>query len=150
MPATFFVIGEWARRDSRLVRAEAGHGDEVGDHTETHPFVALLAPVQRAEIVDAGEAIHAAGAPFPHLWRPPYRSFGGRDPDDPARAENAGRALDTRDYARPGAGRIAYVAISGARPGAIILIHHGGGTAPRRSRRCRASSPHCASAASGW
>ena len=35
--------------------------------------------------------------------------------------------VDTSDYARPGVARIAYTPISGARPGAIVLMHDGGG-----------------------
>jgi hypothetical protein len=56
-PATFFVIGEWAGRYPTLVRAEARDGFEVGDHTETHPFMAALAaPLQRLQIVDAASS----------------------------------------------------------------------------------------------
>ena len=129
-PATFFVIGEWARRYPQFVRAEARAGFEVGDHTETHPFMSLLpADSQRAQIVDAGDAIRQAGAPFPRLWRPPYDAFNAAT----LQILRALRMLvvlwtvDTSDYARPGAYRIWYTALSGARPGAIILMHDGGG-----------------------
>jgi len=129
-PATFFVIGEWARRYPQFVRAEARGGFEVGDHTETHPFMSRLpASLQRAQIVDAGDAIQQAGAPFPHLWRPPYGAFNAAT----LQILRALRMLvvlwtvDTSDYARPGPHRIWYTALSGARPGAIILMHDGGG-----------------------
>lgn len=129
-PATFFVIGREAKLFPHFVRDEAQEGSEVGDHTETHPFMSLLsAAAQRAQVVDAADAIHAAGAPFPSLWRPPYGAF-----------NHATLAIlrslhmlitlwtvDTSDYARPGVARIRYVALSGARPGAIILMHDGGG-----------------------
>lgn len=36
-------------------------------------------------------------------------------------------SVDTSDYARPGVARIIYTALSGARPGAVILMHDGGG-----------------------
>jgi peptidoglycan/xylan/chitin deacetylase (PgdA/CDA1 family) len=36
-------------------------------------------------------------------------------------------SVDTSDYARPGVSRIIYTAVSGAQPGAIILMHDGGG-----------------------
>jgi peptidoglycan-N-acetylglucosamine deacetylase len=129
-PATFFVIGEWARRYPQYVRAETRAGCEVGDHTETHPFMpALPVAEQQAQIVDAGLAIQRAGAPFPHLWRPPYGAF-NRSTLAILRGLKMLVVLwtvDTSDYARPGAARIAYTAISGARPGAIILMHDGGG-----------------------
>jgi peptidoglycan-N-acetylglucosamine deacetylase len=129
-PATFFVIGEWARRYPQLVRVEARDGFEVGDHTETHPFMSLLsATEQQAQIAAAAQGITRAGAPFPHLWRPPYGAFNTAT----LQVLRALRMLmvlwtvDTSDYARPGVARIVYVAVSGARPGAIILMHDGGG-----------------------
>jgi peptidoglycan-N-acetylglucosamine deacetylase len=129
-PATFFVIGEWARRYPQFVRAEAHDGFEIGDHTETHPFMsALPAAAQQAQIVDAGDAIARAGAPFPRLWRPPYGAFNDATLQI---LRSLGMlvvlwTVDTSDYARPGLERIWYTALSGARPGAIILMHDGGG-----------------------
>jgi chitin deacetylase len=35
--------------------------------------------------------------------------------------------VDTSDYRRPGVAAIVHSAVSGARPGAIILMHDGGG-----------------------
>jgi peptidoglycan/xylan/chitin deacetylase (PgdA/CDA1 family) len=129
-PATFFVIGRWARRYPRLVAAEARDGFEVGDHTETHPFLSLLSPAaQKAQIVQAGDRVRRAGAPYPRLFRAPYGSF------DQATLQILGErgllmvlwSADTKDYSRPGAGKIIYSAVSGGQPGAIILMHDGGG-----------------------
>ena len=36
-------------------------------------------------------------------------------------------SADTSDYARPGRAKIVYTGISGGQPGAIILMHDGGG-----------------------
>jgi peptidoglycan/xylan/chitin deacetylase (PgdA/CDA1 family) len=129
-PATFFVIGRSAREYPRLVAAEVQAGNEVGDHTETHPPLGQLAPSeQKTQLTDAAAAIAAAGAPAPVLMRPPYGSF-----DAATLGVLHGLHLlmvlwsvDTSDYARPGASRIAYTAISGGQPGAIILMHDGGG-----------------------
>ncbi len=128
--ATFFVIGRWASAYPEIVSAEARDGFEIGDHTETHPMMAeLTAASQQAEIEDAASAIHRAGAPYPRLWRPPYGSF------DAATLQILSRlrmlmvlwSADTSDYTQPGVKRIIYVAVSGAQPGAIILMHDGGG-----------------------
>ena len=129
-PATFFAIGREVSLYPRLIAEEARDGFEIGDHTETHPFLAALsASVQETQLTEAAQAIRRAGAPYPRLFRPPYGSF------DPATLEvlRSERMLmvlwtvDTSDYARPGVARIVYVALSGARPGAIILMHDGGG-----------------------
>jgi len=129
-PATFFVIGRLARAYPRLVAAEVRAGAEVGDHTETHPPLAVLSPqAQTAQISQAAAAIERAGAPPPVLLRPPYGSF-----DEATLGVLRGARMlmvlwsaDTRDYARPGVGRIVYTAVSGGQPGAIILMHDGGG-----------------------
>jgi peptidoglycan-N-acetylglucosamine deacetylase len=129
-PATFFVIGRLARSYPRLIAAEARAGFEIGDHTQTHPFLASLpAAAQVSQITMAADAIRRAGGPYPRLFRPPYGSFDG---STLANLRQQGMLMvlwsaDTKDYARPGVGRIAYTALSGAQPGAIILMHDGGG-----------------------
>jgi peptidoglycan/xylan/chitin deacetylase (PgdA/CDA1 family) len=130
VPATFFVIGKMANVYPEFVRAEAEAGNEVGDHTQTHPpMSALPAGEQQAQIVDAGNAIRSAGAPFPILWRPPYGVFNSTTLSilQSLRMLMVLWTVDTKDYARPGVSRITYTALSGARPGAIILMHDGGG-----------------------
>ena len=130
VPATFFVIGREAKAYPQFVRAEAQAGDEVGDHTETHAPMSALGPVgQRAQIVDAANAIRAAGARSPKLWRPPYGLFNSTTISilRSLRMLMVMWTVDTSDYARPGVSRIAYTALSGARPGALILMHDGGG-----------------------
>ena len=129
-PATFFVIGRSASAYPRLVAAEVTAGEQVGDHTETHPSLSHpSAGGQASEISQAAQAIERGGAPAPVLMRPPYGSFNSttlgvlRD----QRLLMVLWSVDTSDYARPGVSRIAYTAISGARPGAIVLMHDGGG-----------------------
>lgn len=129
-PATFFETGRQVHQYPAVVGEEAHDGFVIGDHTETHPFLQLLAPAaQRTQIVLAADAIHRAGAPYPRLFRPPYGSFGAAT----LQILSARKMLmvlwtvDTRDYAQPGTAQIIYTALSGARPGAIILFHDGGG-----------------------
>jgi peptidoglycan-N-acetylglucosamine deacetylase len=130
VPATFFVIGRQVPLYRHVVGEEAHDGFEVGDHTWSHPFLSVLpASIQRAQIVDAAAAVRRAGAPSPRLFRPPYGSF---SPTTLAILHSLHMlvvlwSVDTSDYLRPGVARIVYVALSGARPGAIILMHDGGG-----------------------
>jgi peptidoglycan-N-acetylglucosamine deacetylase len=128
--ATFFVLGRWAPAYPRLVAAEVAAGCEVGDHTEDHKPLALLsASAQTAELTDAAQAIHQAGAPYPLLMRPPYGSFDTATLDvlRTLRMLMVLWSADTSDYLRPGVAKIIYTAVSGAQPGAIILMHDGGG-----------------------
>ena len=93
-PATFFVIGEWARRYPEIVRAEARAGEEVGDHTDTHPVMSLLpAAEQHAQIAAAGQAIHRAGA-VPASLASALRSIQCRHVGHPAPPRDAAGALD--------------------------------------------------------
>jgi peptidoglycan-N-acetylglucosamine deacetylase len=129
-PATFFVIGRSAQLYPRLVAAEVRAGAEVGDHTETHAFLsALSASAQAAQIAQAADVIRAAGAPSPQLFRPPYGSFNSSTVGllRSRRMLMVLWSADTKDYSRPGRTKIIYVAVSGAQPGAVILMHDGGG-----------------------
>jgi len=109
---------------------EVNAGCEIGDHTETHPPLALLTPeAQQEQITEAAQAIHAAGASSPVLFRPPNGSFDNTTLQI-LRAERMLMVLwsaDTKDYTHPGASRIMYAGDSGGQPGAIILLHDGGG-----------------------
>ena len=81
------------------------------------------------QITDAAHAIRRAGAPAPVLFRPPYGSF-NRETLSLLHAQRLLMVLwgvDTSDYTRPGPAKIIFTALSGAAPGAIILMHDGGG-----------------------
>jgi peptidoglycan/xylan/chitin deacetylase (PgdA/CDA1 family) len=129
-PATFFVVGRQVAARPDLVRREIRDGFPVEDHTEDHANLAFLTPaMQRAQIAHGAAAIVAAGAPVPRLLRPPYGAFDAATLRILA-AEHRLLVLwsvDTRDYTRPGADRIVAAALAGARPGAIVLLHDGGG-----------------------
>ena len=131
--ATFFVLGQsvqaYPELASRLV--DAGHDAE--NHTFDH---ASLDKVDRAtfiaEVRDTDAAIHAAAGervdPISCL-RPPYGAF---DAQTSALAAELGKTLtlwnvDPQDWRRPGADQIAEHLIAHARPGAILLMHDGGG-----------------------
>ena len=128
--ATFFEIGSEVHEYPRLTARLAKAGMVIGDHTEEHPPMALLDASQQAvELDQAAGAIQAAGAPRPLLFRPPYGSF---DATTLRLLRERSMvmvlwAVDTSDYTLPGMQRIIHTALSGARPGAIILLHDGGG-----------------------
>jgi peptidoglycan/xylan/chitin deacetylase (PgdA/CDA1 family) len=129
-PATFFEIGIHVREFAQITRLQARDGFAIGDHTEDHPPMGLLSAArQQAELRDGAQAIQAAGAPFPHLFRPPYGSFDQATLGPLAQLHMLMVlwTVDTKDYTRPGVNQIVYTALSGARPGAIILMHDGGG-----------------------
>ncbi|HXA53812.1 MAG TPA: polysaccharide deacetylase family protein [Solirubrobacteraceae bacterium] len=128
--ATFFAIGEEERWFSAGTLAELRSGDVVGDHTETHPMMALLpAQQQHEELFEQMVHIELLGGPPPKLFRPPYGSFDATTFKE-LRALHLLMVLwsdDTSDYTLPGTAAIVQRALAGAHPGAIILMHDAGG-----------------------
>lgn len=76
--ATFFLIGQWVRREPGLTRAIAAAGHAIGNHTEHHPWLPRLRATQiHAELIACNHALEdTLGQPIT-LFRPPH---GARNP----------------------------------------------------------------------
>ena len=128
--ATFFVTGENALAHPGLLRDEVAAGDEVGDHTYSHPYLTGLgAAAVQQQIQEAAVAIQQAGAPRPTLFRPPYGLL-DRTVERAAQADNLRLILWSVCVERfvdhgPSRAEVARI-LSRVRPGAIILAHDGG------------------------
>jgi peptidoglycan/xylan/chitin deacetylase (PgdA/CDA1 family) len=128
--ATFFQVGKSIHDYTSYAQAELGAGFPVEDHTMTHPLIARLSPAdQTTEIVGTGQAMQAYGAPYPRLFRPPYGSF---DTATLALLRQQDMlmvlwTIDTRDFSQPGVDAIVQSVLTGAKPGAIVLMHDAGG-----------------------
>lgn len=87
VPAVFFEIGDKVAANPRTVQAEVKAGFLVEVHTWDHQSLTgasthtkpLTDAQVRAELVKCINAIVAAGAPRPTLWRPPYGDVNARD-----------------------------------------------------------------------
>jgi peptidoglycan/xylan/chitin deacetylase (PgdA/CDA1 family) len=130
VPATFFVVGRSLKDFGDILPRELADGFVIGDHTQDHvPLNRLSAKDQEAELLQQASAIRAYGAPFPHLFRPPY---GGFDKTTLSITHRFGMltvlwTVDTKDFAQPGVGAIIRAVVGGAKPGAIMLMHDAGG-----------------------
>jgi peptidoglycan-N-acetylglucosamine deacetylase len=71
--ATFFMIGRFVRQRPGIVREVQAAGHLIGNHTETHPWLAWQSEkVIREELRACNEALEdALGAPV-HYFRPPH------------------------------------------------------------------------------
>jgi peptidoglycan/xylan/chitin deacetylase (PgdA/CDA1 family) len=128
--ATFFAIGRMERWFSASTAREIRDGDAIGDHTETHPMMALLSPHDQYEqLFEQAARVELLGAPRPDLFRPPYGSFDATTMRELRRLHMLMVlwSVDTADYQQPGVEAIVQRALAGAHPGAIILLHDGGG-----------------------
>ena len=72
--ATFFMIGQWVRREPSLAKSVQAAGHEVGNHTFTHPNLVLQTGERvRQELRDCQQALEEAGVDNRfNLFRPPY------------------------------------------------------------------------------
>jgi peptidoglycan-N-acetylglucosamine deacetylase len=128
--ATFFAIGAMERYFSASTVRELRDGDVVGDHTETHPALArLTAREQREQLYEQIARIELLDGPRPRLFRPPYGSYNATTMRELRRLHllMVLWSVDTGDYLLPGVGAIVERALAGAHPGAILLMHDGGG-----------------------
>lgn len=104
---------------------------ELGNHSWSHPYLPDLTPEQLREQLDrTAEAVaKVTGEDAPTRFRPPY---GALSPEVLAALEGYPTTLtmwdvDTRDWARPGAERIAATVLESAEPGSVVLMHEGAG-----------------------
>jgi peptidoglycan/xylan/chitin deacetylase (PgdA/CDA1 family) len=125
--ATFFLIGQNAAANPDLVRRILAEGNEVGNHSWTHPQLSKLSDDRvTAEITKTQDAIKQASGFTPTILRPPY---GAITPRQRAWIETQFGlniilwSVDPFDWKRPGASVITQRILSQVRPGAIILSH---------------------------
>lgn len=129
--ATFFVVGERARRHPELLAAIAEAGHELGNHLmRDEPSVRVPDDRFSRELAEVNELLTPYG---PVRWfRPGSGWFTPRMLRSAARHELRG-ALGTLAAANrggPADARIARDLLAGVRPGSIVVLHEG--TAQRR------------------
>lgn len=127
--ATFFVTGWFVRTFPDLTHRIAEHGNELGNHTDTHPHCPR---VSTAEIQDQLDVVvellrreHLAISQHAY-FRPPYGEYNQRVVEAAAALgyRTVTWSVTSVDYERTGnPERLASQIIRRARPGAIILTH---------------------------
>jgi peptidoglycan-N-acetylglucosamine deacetylase len=125
--ATFFEIGRQVRPLAATSRAVIHSGDVIGNHTWSHPD--LGAANTAAQLHPTQAVIHRVTGFRPCLMRPPY---GTAPPDVVGIARSLGLLtiqwdVDPADWSRPGAATIAQRVLAAVHPGAIVIMHDGGG-----------------------
>jgi len=128
VPADFFLIGNDTRRQPAIAKAVAAGGDEVGNHSLTHPEMSeLTLGAQRTEIADGAAVIDAVTGDRPAFFRPPHGNY---DEDTIRAASAVGESValwdeDTGDWRDLTARQITQATIDQARAPAVILLHDG-------------------------
>lgn len=153
VPATFFIIGENALTERRLLDRMVSEGHEIGSHTYTHPNLAGASATQTDIELNANQRLFQAftGRSL-RLFRAPY--FGDAEPTTADelipvyRAQqrgylSVGLHVDAEDWQRPGVQAIIDNVINGVQGGNcnddapidtqtqcsrnIVLLHDAGG-----------------------
>ncbi|HEX5275822.1 MAG TPA: polysaccharide deacetylase family protein [Candidatus Rubrimentiphilum sp.] len=78
IPATFFLIGHDAQQWPELTARIEQNGDEIANHTQTHPYLDLLPDAQvRSEIVDGRRSLDALvkDPAIDEYFRPPHGRY---------------------------------------------------------------------------
>lgn len=127
--ATFFCIGRYAQQKPQIVRdlVEAGH--VVGNHTYTHPNLALQSQTQvRIQLTTCQNVLSDVIGAASKLFRPPY---GGRRPSVLRIAREMGLepvmwSITCYDWKATSAEQIEKHVKRQLRGGDVILLHDGG------------------------
>ena len=128
---TFFTLGNQLAEFPFPLQRAVAEGHAIGDHTWNHADLTKLAPADvKSEITDQAFGVQKAGIPRPRLFRPPYGAFNDQTlrvaRGAPACSPSSGRSTPTTTR-RPIPKAMADAVLADARPGAIILMHDGGG-----------------------
>lgn len=125
--ATFFQCGANAARLPAVARAVVDAGHEVGNHTDSHPFLHLKnRKFIRMEIATAQRRIADASGATPRLFRAPYgvRWFGLGSVQKELGLTGVTWSVIGLDWKWP-ADRVADRLLARTRPGAIVCLHDG-------------------------
>jgi peptidoglycan/xylan/chitin deacetylase (PgdA/CDA1 family)/spore germination protein YaaH/GT2 family glycosyltransferase len=143
VPGTFFVVGENALTNRDLIKRIADDGDEIGNHSYTHPNMAEEAATGIGLELNATQRlVEATTGRSTRLFRAPY--FGDAEPTTadelvPAAIAHArgytvvGLHVDPDDWKRPGVQHVidsTIAQVESASPDRsenVILLHDGGG-----------------------
>jgi peptidoglycan/xylan/chitin deacetylase (PgdA/CDA1 family) len=123
--AAFFLTGEHIVKNPDAVRALQADGQQIGNHSNTHPDLTKLSDEQwQSEIVENDDIISVTIGEMPTLFRPPY---GATNEKIAAYAKGQGLTqalwtLDTNDWSGKTASQVDDV-VGAAKDGDIILMH---------------------------
>lgn len=144
--ATFFVLGKHAELWPELVQRIVAERHQLGNHGYFHRSLAFRSPqyIER-DVLMGTRAIEWAVARSPRYFRAPH---GFRNPwvtwiAGAYGQRTVGWSLGVWDSDSPGVKRIVRRAVSGTRPGSILLLHDGDGADPKADRTQTAKAlPH--------
>jgi len=133
--STFFVVGKRVRENCDILRAIYQSGHEIGNHTDTHPYLTKISPnAQAQEIHNTQQSVNQClGFEYPMNWfRAPY---GDQNPDvlDLVRRFGLNSTqwiIDTHDWKKTSSVAEIRNTINNYNNPGVILMHDGSLTNP--------------------
>ena len=128
VPGTFFLLGNNALNRPQLVQDIAKAGHDIGNHSWSHPNLRGMSQEHiHWQIESCKVVFDAIGVEMQPLMRPPY---GGRDGTVLSVTAELGYQIilwdvDTRDWEFDDPAVVLERALSGLKPGSIVLFHDG-------------------------
>ncbi len=130
---TFFLTGKASEAHPTLIRKIVEKGHEIGNHSYSHPqFTQISAAAMEAELEKAENSIIFITGVSPRpIFRPPYGSYNQtvlEVADSLGYTKTLMWTIDTVDWNGTSADVMINKVLNLAQPGAIVLMHTGGGT----------------------
>lgn len=131
--STFFLVGDWVRTYPDDVKKIAAAGHDVGNHSNTHPYMTQLdGDGIKNEIEICSSEVEKLTGKRPTLFRPPYGDYNNAVVDT---VNGLGMycvqwSIDSLDWQDPSPSEILAKVQNNLAPGAIILMHNGAKNTP--------------------
>jgi len=128
--ATFFMLGVRAKKQPALARRVASEGHLVGNHTLGHRSLASSKAKVARHQIDQGRAYLRKYTGVDTRWlRPPYGEMdkGAWRVVRGSKSTVVMWTVDSNDWKKRGVKKMAKSVVLHTKPGAIILMHDGGG-----------------------
>ncbi|MCM3725936.1 polysaccharide deacetylase family protein [Neobacillus cucumis] len=124
--ATFFLEGNWTKKNPELAKMIVSAGHEVGNHSYSHPDMSKLTAVKtREQMIKTNEIIEAATGEKCVWFAPPSGSY--RDETvkiaDELNMKTVMWTVDTVDWRKPSPEILINRVISKIDKGSIVLMH---------------------------
>ena len=126
--ATFFVVGEWVDKYPDEVKKLAEAGNDVMNHSATHPYMTSLSAAQMSEQLRVcNEKIAAVTGKTPTLFRCPYGDYNDQviEAGESAGMQSIQWDVDSLDWKEQSTVESIVTRVTGkVKPGSIILFHN--------------------------
>jgi peptidoglycan/xylan/chitin deacetylase (PgdA/CDA1 family) len=130
VPATFFMLGIRVKRDPGVARRAVAEGHQVANHSLSHRYLPKQKTKEIKRQITGGRRTIKKYAGVDTNWlRPPYGAMSAKTwrvvRTDKSRVVMWD--VDSKDWKKPGAMKIARNVVRHTKRGSIVLMHDGGG-----------------------